>query len=113
MIINEDWVEKAAREIYGGHDASEGEIAATIRQHCPLEPGIAYIPVPQCETLKIQDLIGMLRLEAEQSLADANHYALNTTIGADRVCQYWRGRASAFRQIEAILRDHSNEVLSR
>ena len=51
----------------------------------------------------VEDVLTFARSETERSILNANHYATNRTPEAGRVCQYWRGRAAAFREIvEAI-----------
>lgn len=51
MAIVDDWVVRAAEEIYndGEHyrDTPPGVIAEIIERHCPFARGVAYMPV-QC-----------------------------------------------------------------
>ena len=51
-----DWIVEAVDEIMtwigsaGNDTRTENEIIATIRLHSPFKDGVAYMPVPRCET---------------------------------------------------------------
>ena len=55
-----DWAETAARVIMlrydlkriAPQDTSVYGLAEIIREHCPVKPDMAYMPVPRCETCK-------------------------------------------------------------
>jgi len=53
-----DWMTEAATEIAAGIvlDANITNTRAGLRsiiaRHCPLEPDVAYMPVPRCETCR-------------------------------------------------------------
>lgn len=58
MAVVDDWAAKAARYIvdaairvttWADRKPAE-EIAAIIKEHCPFKDGVAYMPVPRCET---------------------------------------------------------------
>lgn len=47
-----DWTTKAAEELTKNSLISAAGIRQTIVEHCPLEPGVAYMPVPRCDLCK-------------------------------------------------------------
>ena len=56
MTVHKDWMMAAAEEINTKFLAkaitTDFTIVTIIRRHCPFEDGVAYMPVPRCETCK-------------------------------------------------------------
>jgi hypothetical protein len=55
-MIPKDWAREAANHIWDiawkhhGVAPPESQIAAIIKEHCPFEPDVTYMPVPRCDS---------------------------------------------------------------
>lgn len=94
-MIVEPWVERAVKEILeDGITFNVEQIKAIIALNCPFEEGVAYMPVPRCETCahwsEFRNVDGEGECKKMQMPTSGGVYYLQTT--ADFGCVQWKAR---------------------
>jgi hypothetical protein len=91
MMLAKDWMQEAAIEVEteAQNDFLEaGDIRDIIAKHCPFEVGVAYMPVPRCDTCKhwrkSDNYYG--------SCAMDDGLGVRTTYAADFGCVLWEAK---------------------